>query len=112
MRMCQQNQIDRRQLLHPQSGPPPTSQYNQSLHKDRVNQQLPSAYLQQKRRVPDEGNSQFARLNQLSLSGNSSKRLRVTLLNHTQKLPKFRHDEWSLSPDIHSTTKVDERNRS
>jgi hypothetical protein len=45
MRMSQQHEINRRKLLYTQPRPALSSQQNQPLGKDRIDQYLPSARL-------------------------------------------------------------------
>jgi hypothetical protein len=64
MRVCYQDKVDRRHLLDQNSGMTLASQHDKPGGKDGIHQNVPATDLEEERGVPDEGNTQLARLYQ------------------------------------------------
>lgn len=76
--MGEKNQIDRRQFLHEQSRLPLPSEYNETLGKYGVDQDLAAIYLKQERGVTYEGHAELIVVDQLDRARASGYRPLVT----------------------------------
>ena len=98
MRMGEQDEIDRRQILQQHAGMTLTAQQNQSLRKHRIDQHLAPIDLQEERGVPDKGHSQLVFGDQLDRMGSSHHRLFMALAHQPQELLHLLYCERPLSP--------------